>query len=137
MLPPDMWTNPVEGIDSFVAEFQNTTMVVSLDYGIYANDLSDWPKMGTIETVTLGEEKAKIGQSPFAYQPGYHYSAAVSMPASMPVLNLYIEYKRPIDYATARKIVESVRLRQNREFDPSRFPSVPPWWQRWLRWLHR
>jgi hypothetical protein len=133
MLPPDMWGNPVEGIDSFVAEFQNTTMVVELDYGKYANDLSDLPKTGTIETVTLGEEKAKIGQAPVADRPGYYYSVAVSMPD----LNLYVEYKRPRDYATARKIVESVRLWQNREFDLSRFPTALSWWQRWLRRLHR
>lgn len=136
MLPPDMWVNPTEGIDSFVAGFQNTAMVVSLDYGIFSNDLSDWPKTGSIETVTLGGEKAKIGQAPVAYRPGYHYSAAVSIPASKPILHLYVEYKRPEDYATARKIVESVRLRPNREFDLSRFPTAP-WWRRWLRRLHR
>ena len=128
-----MSVNPLDGIDSFVAEFQNTTMLVSLDYGGYANDLSDWPKTGTIETVTLGEEKAKIGKAHVAYQPGYHYCMAVSMHT----LYLCVEYKQPKDYATARKIVESVRLRRNREFDMSRFPTALSWWQRWLMRLHR
>jgi hypothetical protein len=133
LLPQDMRGGPVPGIDSYVGEYKSASITLSFDYGMYSGDLSDWPKTGIVQQVTINGRPAKLGTKPsgvtdFPFEiVGYFpASKATQLPNA---LRLSAECKTSEDVATARKIIESVQLHPERWQKPSL-------WRRFRRWLH-
>jgi hypothetical protein len=137
LLPTNMYAVPVQGIDSYVGEYHSPRIELSFDYGLWSNDLSDWPKSGVVRQSTLGGLPAKIGtcQAGALYggKPGYAYVVACYIPSTSPTmsaghLGMYAYCKSQQDAATAHRVFQSIRLH------PQDWHELTQW-QRFVRWL--
>lgn len=132
VLPPDMRSVPEQGIDSFVGSYQSNRIDLSFDYGMYTNDLSDWPKNGKLEWAEVNGHKAKIATfrdptANFPFEVGGYFLSGGKGSAGM-ALGLFMRCKTSEAALDARKIITSVQLHPGGWKDRSL-------WQRFRHWL--
>lgn len=119
--------------DSYCGQCVSSDLHVEFDYGPFSDTLDEWSKSGSVEVVHIGGIRAKLGREGDPTEPGFYRSMAVNFSSAdthMAGLTMWIDYKKPGDEATARKILNSIRFRAN----GFKWPS-PSWSQRFEYWF--
>jgi hypothetical protein len=120
-LPKDMKEKKVQAIDSYVAQYENDSLRIFLDYGMYSNPLdklSNESEYIEIKRTIAGLDATEVFFRQTSRTAAHRYFAAIHFPnvggnrdTGTTKLTMTAEFNKKGDWGAAQTIFESIRLR--------------------------
>jgi len=115
-VPPDVKAVPVQGIDSFVGEYNGDSISLNFDYGHYSDPLDYKERTNYIaHDERIDDKKARVvsydnpgSGHPFDYAIGIHFPEVNGKDIR---LTVYATCKTTNDYETARTVFRTIKFR--------------------------
>ena len=119
-IPPDMKEIPVQGIDSYVGEYQGPTTQLQFDYGLYSGFLKEYSRKPDYKKTSLNVHgrKAKLitfyneeTTLEFPYVIAIHFpDLGIQSEEGKTTLVVWVNCKTPEDYSVAERILKSIQF---------------------------
>ena len=112
-VPSNMQEVEVQGVDSFVKQYESDSIKLSFDYGWYSNNFGGWPEDTAFEEVVIGGRSARVGTVKSEFRKGFPYATQIHFKLDDDIkLSMFAACETVVDVTIAHGIFETILFKK-------------------------
>lgn len=113
-VPLDFTEVEVQGVDSFVKQYESDSISLSFDYGWYSSNFNRWPDDTVFQDVVIFGKSARIGTVKAEFDEGFPYTTKVHFILDKKMkLSMFAACKTMDDVGIAHRIFKSILFKES------------------------